>query len=280
MKLIYTTNELYELERLEQKYLEKYFYFLKYTLDEILIGFETKNKIRKDWEGQWLKELREDQNKGISDFAVGAERIIYALLNGKGIGQPNSSPIGSDLFFEVQDAFIHIDLKTVQIDNIGDYTKNIFVGNNQNSYKTTVQVGGKYKNYEEASLPHFYTLEESDKVTLKPCLTYFITILYEALDLRILNINLLNMPNGRLESVYGGSILQAGKVDYPKDDERRGKNMRTIRYKWTECTEYKVLNNNKKRYMPIYYNHDLVTELFDAGRLSNSAKNKLEKFFN
>jgi len=276
----YNTNELYNIEKLEQKYLEKYFYFLKYTLDEILLGFETKNKIKKDWEGQWLKELREDQKKGISDFAVGAERIIYALINGKGIGQPNSAPIGSDLFFEVQDAFIHIDLKTVQIDNIGDYTKNIFVGNNQNSYKTTVKVGGKEKEYQEASLPHFYTLEENANVTLKPCLTYFITILYEAIDLRILNINLLNMPNGKLESVYGGSILQAGKIDYPEGDDRRGKYTRTIRYRWTECTEYQLLGDNKKRYMPIYYDHDLVTELFNEDRISKSAKNKLEKFFN
>ena len=88
-----------------------------------MLGLKTKEKIATDWLGLY--------KSGISDFAVGAERIVYSLLNGKGIGQPNSCPVGADLFFEVQDAFIHIDLKTVGASltgktNIGDYTKNIF----------------------------------------------------------------------------------------------------------------------------------------------------------
>ncbi|WP_437792507.1 hypothetical protein [Macrococcoides caseolyticum] len=270
--------ELLDIEKLEQKYLEKYYYFLKYALDEILIGFDTKNKIKDDWIKEWLKNIKEDKNKGISDFAVGAERIIYAMLNGKGIGQPNSSPIGSDLFFEVHDAFIHIDLKTVQTDNIGDYTKNIFVGNNQNSYKTKVKVGNIIKEYKESNLPKFYTYSDDDKKIVKPCLTYFITILYEAKNLKILNINLLNMPNGVLEEIYGGEILQAGKVDYPVGDERRGKYMRSIRYKWTNCIEYKLLEN-KKRYKSIYYDQFLVEELFEKGLISENSKKLLNQYF-
>ncbi|MGE7865933.1 hypothetical protein ACQKNO_06630 [Bacillus paramycoides] len=99
---------------------------MKFLEDELFLGFKTKEKIKDDWYGYY--------KSGISDFAVGTERIVYSMLNGKGIGQPNSAPVGSDLFFEVEDAFIHIDLKTVQTDNIGDYTKSIFVGTNQNSY--------------------------------------------------------------------------------------------------------------------------------------------------
>lgn len=270
--------DLYKLEELENKYLEKYYYFLKYALDEILIGFDTKNKIKDDWINEWLKNIEEDKNKGISDFAVGAERIIYAMLNGKGIGQPNSSPVGSDLFFEVHDAFIHIDLKTVQTDNIGDYTKNIFVGNNQNSYKTKVKVGNIIKEYKESTLPTVYTYFDDNKKRVKPCLTYFITILYEARNLKILNINLLNMPNGALEEIYGGEILQAGKVDYPKGDNRRGKYMRSIRYRWTSCIEYKLLDN-KKRYKSIYFNRNLLDELFEKDMINDSAKNLLNKYF-
>ena len=121
-------NELVRIEKLELKYLEKYFHFLKFAEDELLLGFQTKYKIKDDWYSKWNPN---EEGKGISDFATGAERIVYSLLNGKGIGQPNSSPIGADLFFEVPDAFIHIDLKTVQTRNIGDYTGSIFVGNNQ-----------------------------------------------------------------------------------------------------------------------------------------------------
>ena len=122
--------QLKKIEVLEQKYLNKYFYFLKFAEDELLFGFRTKYKIKDDWYPKWNPT---EEGKGISDFATGAERIVYSLLNGKGIGQPNSSPIGADLFFEVEDAFIHIDLKTVQTRNIGDYTSDIFVGNNQNN---------------------------------------------------------------------------------------------------------------------------------------------------
>ena len=93
-----------QIEELELKYLNKYYFFLKFTLDEILEGLKTRDKIAEDWEGLY--------GTNISDFSTGAERVIYALLNGKGIGTPNSAPVGSDLFFEVKDAFIHIDLKT------------------------------------------------------------------------------------------------------------------------------------------------------------------------
>ena len=89
------TNEEKEhfksIEEIECKYLEKFYYFLKYTEDEMIFGFNTKENIREDW--------IEKYKTGISNFSVGAERIIYSLFNGKGIGQPNSSPVGSDLFF-------------------------------------------------------------------------------------------------------------------------------------------------------------------------------------
>lgn len=268
----------YELEVIENKYLEKYYYFLMYCLDEILFGFETKNKIKDDWIQQWEKDLEEGSEKGISDFAVGAERIIYALLNGKGIGQPNSSPVGSDLFFEVEDAFIHIDLKTVQIRNIGDYTGKIFVGNNQNSYNTIVNVRGEDRIYEEASLPTFYTIKQKNYEQKKPCLTYFITILYDSDTLDILNINLLSMPNGQLEEVYGNKIIQAGKVRFPEKDPRRDSHCKSIRYKWENCREFKLLDN-KKRYKSIYFNPDVVNKLNNDHIISDKDKDILFDLF-
>lgn len=114
-------NDLKKIEKLELKYLNKYYHFLKFAEDEMFEGFKTKEDIKDDWLGLYGT----NEAKEISDFSVGAERIIYSLLNGKGIGQPNSSPVGSDLFFEVEDAYIHIDLKTVQEENIGDFTTSI-----------------------------------------------------------------------------------------------------------------------------------------------------------
>ena len=243
-------SELMEIERLESKYLDKYYYFLKFAEDELLNGFKTKYRIVNDWMHQWNPN---EEGKGISDFAAGAERIVYSLLNGKGIGQPNSAPIGSDLFFEVDDAFIHIDLKTVQARNIGDYTKDIFVGNNQNSYRGKLNVKGKEKKYTNAALPTYYTLVDGTK---KYCLTYFITILYEEENLNILNINLLSMPNGSLYELYGKSVLKAGKIKYPKGHPERKTHSKSIRYVWSKNTEFKTLIG-KKRIKIVYLNEQM-----------------------
>lgn len=198
-------QEVQRIEEKEKKYLNKYYHFMKYSEDEMLHGFKTKEKIKNDWIGYY--------GTNISDFAIGAERIVYALFNGKGIGQPNSCPVGADLFFEVEDAYIHIDLKTVQLDNIGDYNTNIFVGLNQNSYQGNMIVEPVKGEKQEIrkytpSLPYYYCKGSDDE---KPCLSYFATILYDKRTLDIYIISLLCMPNGILEKVYGSMALQAGK---------------------------------------------------------------------
>jgi hypothetical protein len=69
-------NELIFLEKLEYKYLMKYYYFLKFTQDEILKGLDIKQEIKNDWFHKWNNIENE---KKISDFNTGAERVIYAL---------------------------------------------------------------------------------------------------------------------------------------------------------------------------------------------------------
>ncbi len=228
-----------EIELLEYKYLNKYYHFLKFAEDEMFYGFKTKEVIKEDWIGHYGTE----EGKGISDFAVGAERIVYALLNGKGIGQPNSSPVGSDLFFEVEDAYIHIDLKTVQQDNIGDYTSSIFVGKNQNSYKGFIKVRRQeeLRPYEPA-LPTFYN---KGKFNQKICLSYFITILYNRETLDILVITIDSMPNGELESYYKSRVLKAGK------------NLDKTRFNIKEVNKFELLDNQPSRIKVVYFNEDM-----------------------
>lgn len=234
-------EELRRIEELECKYLDKYYHLMKFAEDEIIKGLKTKDRIKDDWHSKWNPD---EDGKGISDFSIGAERIIYSIFNSS-IGSPNSAPIGSDLFFEVEDAFIHIDLKTVQTRNIGDYVSDIFVGNNQTSYRGKLIVNGEEKIYDEASLPFYYTLNNSQN-KIKPCLTYFITILYEEYDINILNINLLCMPNGILNKVYGSSILKAGKMQYVKSDKKRMTHQKTIRYRWSKNIDFKLLSDKKR----------------------------------
>ncbi len=226
---------LIEIEKLEHKYLEKYYHFLKFAEDEMLLGFQTKEKIKDDWYKHY--------DSKISDFAVGAERIVYSLLNGKGIGQPNSSPVGSDLFFETHDAYVHIDLKTVQTENIGDFTTDIFVGTNQNSYSGYMEVRGKEPRYYESSLPTFY---RKGKDGQKICLSYFITILYERQSLDILVISIMCMPNGELEKYYKTRVLKAGK------------NPDKTRFHFSEVSKFELLGNGQsKRVKVVYYNEDI-----------------------
>ena len=90
----------------------------------MLNGLSTKEDIRHEWE--------EFLGSQTSKSAVGSERIFYWLFNQFGI--PNSSPIGSDLFFETYNAYIHIDVKTDKKTNIGDFNGEVTIQNNQTSY--------------------------------------------------------------------------------------------------------------------------------------------------
>jgi len=234
-----------QIEEIELKYLNKFYFFLKFAEDEMLKGFNTKEKIKKDW--------IEKYKSGISDFAVGAERIVYSLFNGKGIGQPNSSPVGSDMFFEVDDAFIHIDLKTVQTENIGDYTKNIFVGRNQNSYTTEIKKISNGESFDpprkyQPALPTFYNKGLSNE---KICLTYFVTILYERDNLNILNINLICLPNGELETHYGNKVFQAGK------------NPDKSRFRFSEIPTFELIDELPSRIKVIYFDKNMNQTLLN-----------------
>jgi len=246
---------LKSIEKLEKKYLDKYYHFLKFAEDELLEGFKTKESIRDDWFGLY--------KSGISDFSTGAERIVYALLNGKGIGQPNSSPVGADLFFEVQDAFIHIDLKTTGAtlkeikgdrkkgvkgwsNNIGDYTTSIPVGDNQNSYKSEIKManGNSFnpKRIYEPSLPYFYNFGKANE---KPCLSYFITILFDKDTLDILVMTIMSMPNGKLESQYKSRVLSAGK------------NVGDTRFNFGSTPNFELLNDEDKRIKVVYFDKNM-----------------------
>ena len=247
-----------EIEIIEEKYLSKYFHFLKSIEDEILEGYYSKETIRNDWGHVQLV--------GHSDSDVGLERIVYFHFSGRFFGKPNSNPIGSDLLFETDDAFIHIDVKTVKASltgktNISDYNTDIFVGNNQTNYNGKIDVGGVEKEYKNAKLPTYYTINNNKKI----CLTYFLTFLYNEDNSRLLSISLINMPNGELVNIYKKLPLKAGKRQDGLTKEERKKYSETIRFNWSKTIEYKLLNN-KKRVKIVYFDKNM----------DNQFKNKLK----
>ena len=230
-------DDLVDLEKLENKYLIKYYHFLKFSEDEILKGLDTKNEIKNDWFEKWNSIGNEKQ---ISSFNTGAERVIYALINSKGIGVPNSCPVGSDLMFEVDDAFIHIDLKTVQSSNIGDFTNSIFVGNNQISYNSKFIVNKSEREFTGANLPHYYTKKDIKKY----CLTYFISILHDSETFETLCIYITCLPNGLLKETYKGDVFNAGK------------NPDKVRYNIHSCKDFRLLEDSS-RLLVVYFNETM-----------------------
>lgn len=236
-----------DIEKIELKYLNKYFYFLKFCEDEMFDGLKTKEYIISQWKGLYG---RNKAGSGISEFAVGAERIVYALLNGKGIGQPNSAPVGSDLFFEVKDAYIHIDMKTVNIENLGDFSTSIPIGINQNSYEGTIQKSGKKKSeLYSPSLPTIYNKNINNTIEQKICLTYFITILYNDKDDSIKVISIDSMPNGKLYSHYKDRPLKAGK--------NHGK----ARFNISDVNKFELLKETPSRIKVVYYDKNMSSDL-------------------
>ena len=52
------SKELIAIEELENKYLLKYYHFLKFVEDDILKGLDTKNTIKDNWLDKWNKNIQ------------------------------------------------------------------------------------------------------------------------------------------------------------------------------------------------------------------------------
>ena len=220
--------ELKEIEFWENHYLNQIEFTIKQDVAKMMEGLTSKDKIKNDW----IEALKKSANKN-SDFARGAERIYFQLFNQFGI--PNSAPIGSDLFFETYNAFVHIDIKTAKIDNPSDYKGKIPLGKNQTSYFLP------NKGY-TVNLPTIYSYED------KLCLTYFINNAYEELDdqINIKAIYLISVPNGELYEIYTDEIYNASK--------NKGA---AFRYKYKSKPRFELLNNKPYRIRKLYLSDDV-----------------------
>ncbi len=191
-----------EIENLEFVHFERIRYYFLDNLQEIIEGLNSRLEIKNDWYQQFIST----KSNLASDLETGAERIFHYIFS-KGMKNPNSSPIGSDMMYESFDAFIHIDVKTVSESNWGDYKGKIAIQPNQTSYPLS-----KYGL--SPNLPTFYskTFKKGGTKYLKPTLTYFIYVLHKHASQTIYSILLICMPNGELYNIYGDKILHAGKT--------------------------------------------------------------------
>ena len=69
-------EQLLEIEKLENLYLEEFYHFLKFVERRMLRGFDTKEKIKDDWIDKWEPN---EEGKGISSFAEGDEQRMMLM---------------------------------------------------------------------------------------------------------------------------------------------------------------------------------------------------------
>lgn len=236
-----------QIEFWEHEYLEQIYYLLAIDINKLIDGLNTKEKIRDDWE-QYIPE------NNLSEIATGSERIFYWIFNQLGI--PNSAPVGSDLFFETYNAFIHIDIKTVTRSNItSDFNSRIIIGKNQNSYKgKIIKQNGQFKEAYHPQLPTFYTVNRKKKI----CLTYFIVILNEEIEKNIKNIILTCMPNGELAPYYEDKIINNNGTHY--GPLAPGKNDTEARFRYIETKYFKLLKDKPLRTKILYWDERIASD--------------------
>ncbi len=209
-----------ELEELEKRYLDYIVTALRGDLNRVIEGLNSRIQILNDWKREFLRTARKG-HKQPSDLDAGAERIFHHFFK-KIFEFPNTCPIGADLMYQLEEAVIHIEIKTSLITNT-DYKGKIQLGRNQISYSTQ-----RFK----PNLPSFY------KTIKVPTLTYGIQIIHEHPKPKINALNAICVPNGRLLKYYGEDILQAGKGGWKKAKD--------IRYNYAKQPYFLLLKQRDK----------------------------------
>ena len=214
----------FELEKIEREYFELIRFHLKQDLNAIIEGLNSRIKIKNDWYNRFIQTARSCYKS--SDLDTGAERIFHHFF-APILRFPNSSPLGSDLMFEVSDAFLHIDVKTALVGNPADYKGKINIAINQTSYEV--------KDSFSPNLPKYYNPAQTQNTqSQKPCLTYAIQIIHEHAKPNINALVLLCIPNGQLYPHYGKNIVRSGKAGHAKG--------RDIRYNYSAEPYFKLLS--------------------------------------
>jgi hypothetical protein len=257
------TLSLATLEELELKYLNIIQDIVSENIKEILDRFYLRIRLY-DF---WMKELAGgEEMKRLSDLGVGAERIFHSIFAKRTDWLPCSIPVGSDLFFENDEAFINIDVKTDYIENSWDYLGVAEVGERQTSYGIQDKWGAQEKF--KPQLPPFYEIA----TIKKPCLTYIMQIIHVDIDQilekkydpNIVAEILLAVPNGLLYDKYKEEIVEEPKTYHTKKGSRyRPANFRYAYYKYPWFATLKEKGNEVCR-LRVLFNRNYFGKSFET----------------
>lgn len=174
------------------------------------------------------------------------ESIVEQLIAEKLNWLVASLPASSDSCYEVGDAVVHIDAKTVSNDD-GDHTNNkVNVQENQTTFDSsqTIYLNVAKNDPWQPKLKHF---ETHDYYGVVPNLTYIVKLSYSEQNL-VEELKLLCLPHGLFYEELGDKVLGAGKTKDPeKNGIRRRKNIRFLfdeiikvkGHEWRETLVYK-----------------------------------------
>ena len=188
-----------DIEELEKKYFKKLKEILIQNIKELEQGFNSKENIKRDYSNLGYKE---------NDVEKGAERVLQSIISKNTNWDVNSAPISSDLLFETEEVMINIDAKTYKEKH--QEPNKINVGANQISYGQHLPMTSKGTNTKytwKAALRTIYHHQIHGEI---PCLTFFVKFVYDNFTKLLKKIELVNVPNGELESIYS-NIFSRGK---------------------------------------------------------------------
>lgn len=175
------------------------------------------------------------------------ESIVEQLIAEKLNWLVASLPASADSCYEVGDAVIHIDAKTVSVGD-SDHTNNkVNVQENQTTYDSSqaIYLSDQKNDPWQPKLKHF---ETHDYYGVVPNITYIVKLSYSQQNL-VEELKLLCLPHGLFYEELQGKILGAGKTlkDADKDGLRKRNNIRflfdeiikTKGHEWRETLVYK-----------------------------------------
>ena len=218
-----SNNNLKKIEILEKKYFLELGKILKNNRRSLVNGFNSRLSIRRDTEGISYQE---------NEVAAGAERILMALICRKKLDwQVNSSPISSNLLFELPNAMVNIDAKTYK-ERAKEENK-VNLARNQTSYGQNIHIRSQRTSTRytwKAALKPIYRHDKRGELFT---ISFIVKFVYDNNDQSLKEVQLINIPNGKLIDIYGRGY-GGGKENIfcrGKSSISSGKPVRDIRFK-------------------------------------------------
>lgn len=141
------------------------------------------------------------------------EGIIFSQLGWKVC----SLPVSSDSCFEVGDAIVNIDAKSVK-DTDGDATGNkVNLQNTQTSYSYGKTISLTGRGHSRTWEPKLKLYEQHKMFGEIPNLTYIFKAIYSDANL-VEKLYLISIPHGQLFNIFKDDILQKGREKYTKPE--------------------------------------------------------------